>query len=79
MGKEKELEKIRNNPTSITPERLENLCKKYGFKWKHGSNHDIVSHDLLDASYPIPRHKPVKKYYVKNIIKMIDEVSGEGV
>lgn len=31
MGKEKELQKIKNNPKSVTPERLESLCKKYGF------------------------------------------------
>ncbi|MET3558842.1 hypothetical protein ABID29_001970 [Streptococcus rupicaprae] len=29
MGKEKELQKIKNNPKSVTPERLESLCKKY--------------------------------------------------
>ena len=37
MGKEKELQKIKDNPKSVTPERLESLCKKYGFMWKQGT------------------------------------------
>ena len=47
MGKEKELQKIKNNPKSVTPERLEALCKKYGFMWRQGTNHSITSHALL--------------------------------
>lgn len=31
MGKEKELQKIKNDPKSVTPERLESLCKKIWF------------------------------------------------
>lgn len=76
MGNLKELEKIRNNPKDVTTARLERLCTGFGFLWKHGSNHDIVSHDLLMQSYTIPRHKPIKKTYVKNVIKMIDEIIG---
>lgn len=74
MGNLKELEKIRNNPNDVTPDRLEKLCRSFGFLWKHGSNHDIVSHELLVQSYTVPRHKPVKRPYVKNVIKMIDEI-----
>lgn len=64
----------KNNPKSVTPERLESLCKKYGFMWKQGTNHSITSHALLEESYPIPRHKPIKPVYVKKVIKMIEKV-----
>ncbi|MDN6244545.1 MAG: HicA family toxin-antitoxin system [Tetragenococcus koreensis] len=75
MGKEKELQKIKNNPKSVTPERLEALCKKYGFMWRQGTNHSITSHALLEEeSYPIPRHKPIKPVYVKHVIGMIEKV-----
>ena len=74
MGKEKELQKIKNNPKSVTPERLEALCKKYGFMWRPGTNHSITSHALLEESYPIPRHKPIKPVYVKHVIGMIEKV-----
>lgn len=74
MGKEKELQKIKNDPKSVTPERLETLCKKYGFMWREGSNHSITTHPLLQESFPIPRHKPIKPVYVKQIIKMIEKV-----
>ena len=74
MGKGKELQKIKNNPKSVTPERLEALCKKYGFMWRQGTNHSITSHALLAESYPIPRHKPIKPVYVKHVIGMIEKV-----
>ena len=81
MGKEKELQKIKNNPKSVTPERLKALCKKYGFMWKEGSSHSVTTHPLLKGSYTIPRHKPIKPVYVKDIIKMIEKVleSEEGL
>ena len=74
MGKEKELQKIKKAPKSVNPERLETLCKKYGFMWREGSNHSITTHPLLQESFPIPRHKPIKPVYVKKIIKMIEKV-----
>ena len=74
MGKEKELQKIKNDPKSVTPERLETLCKKYGFMWREGRNNSITTHPLLHESFPIPRHKPIKPVYVKKIIKMIEKV-----
>ena len=42
--------------------------------WKQGTNHSITSHALLEESYPIPRHKPIKPVYVKKVIKMIEIV-----
>lgn len=74
MGKEKELQKIKNNPKSVTPERLKALCKSFGFMWREGTNHSITSHPLLEECYPIPRHKPIKPVYVKYVIKMIENV-----
>lgn len=74
MSKEKELQKIKRGPNSVTPERLESLLKKYGFMWKQGASHSITSHALLEESLPIPRHKPIKPVYVKKVIKMIERV-----
>jgi hypothetical protein len=42
--------------------------------WREGSNHSITTHPLLQESFPIPRHKPIKPVYVKKIIKMIEKV-----
>lgn len=42
--------------------------------WREGTNHSITSHPLLEESYPIPRHKPIKPVYVKHVIKMIENV-----
>ena len=74
MGKEKDLEKIKSDPNSVTPDQLKRICKKYGFVSKNGANHDIISHDNLDRSFPIPRHEPIKRIYVKQVIKMIEEI-----
>ena len=74
MGKEKNLDKMRRDPKSVTPEQLKRVCLSYGFIWKNGRNHDIITHEKTYESYAIPRHKPIKSIYIKRVIKMIDEI-----
>lgn len=76
MGKgEKELEKIRRNPTDVTPQDLERLVKKFGFIWIEKKNHAAITHEWMEEkTFMIPRHKPLKAIYVKKVVRFIDEI-----
>lgn len=73
--KEKLLQSIRNNPSSVKFETLQNLLLYYGFKErqpKGGSSH--YSYILDKLILTVPKHKPVNKIYVKQFLKLIDEI-----
>lgn len=75
MGKrEKELEKIRRNPTDVTPQDLERLVKKFDFIWIEKTNHAVITHEWMEETFMIPRHKPLKAIYVKKVVRYIDEI-----
>lgn len=74
--KEKLFHKIKNNPNNVSYEELTSLLRKYDciIIDKNGS-HFGVTHELSDRTLTIPRHKPIKKYYIKDCIKFIEEVN----
>lgn len=72
---EKLIRKIRNNPTDVNFETLQKLLLEYGFKErqpKGGSSH--YTYTRGDTIITVPRHKPVNKIYVKQVIKLIDDI-----
>ncbi|MDR2957064.1 MAG: type II toxin-antitoxin system HicA family toxin [Coriobacteriales bacterium] len=79
---EKLLEKIRNNPSSVSFEKLVNLLESFGFEVKNysGGSHYSVSHpddNIIGTMEPnsIPMHKPtVLPVYVRRAIVWIDRV-----
>ena len=73
--KEKLLQSIRNNPSNVKFETLQNLLLYYSFKErqpKGGSSHYSYTLDKLILT--VPKHKPVNKIYVKQFLKLIDEI-----
>ncbi len=73
--REKLLKKIRNNPTNVKFETLQKLLLDYGFeerKPRGGSSH--YTYTLKNYILTVPKHKPVNKAYVKQFIKIIDEI-----
>ena len=71
--REKELERIRNNPTNVRFEDLDRLLRSYGFERRppRGSHYFYKKKGCRPIS--IPRHKPVKTVYVKRALALIEE------
>lgn len=77
VSKLKEYEKIKNNPKNVSKDQLISVLEFFGFIVNSGrgkGGHFMVGHELLDRSLPIPSNKPIKQQYVKDCIKMIEEV-----
>lgn len=77
MSRKKKLfNKIKNNPKNVSYEELISLLEKYDciIIDKNGS-HFGVTHELADRTLTVPRHKPIGKYYVKDCLKLIEEVN----
>ncbi|MCH4890673.1 addiction module toxin, HicA family [Acidaminobacter sp. JC074] len=73
--REKLLNKIKNNPTNVKFETLQTLLLHYGFierQPKKGSSHYTYVYGNLIIT--IPKHKPVNKIYVKQFLKLIDDL-----
>ena len=81
-GQKRQLEKYRNNPKTVSFEKLVSLLKSYGFEVNNysGGSHYSVSHpdyDVINVLEPnsIPMNKPhVLSVFVKRAIAWIDRV-----
>lgn len=67
---EKLLKEIENNPTNVRFEILEKILLKNGFILQgiNGSHHN---YEKYDCQITLPKHKPMKIYYVKMVLKSI--------
>lgn len=73
---EKLLEKIRNNPKTVTFEEVDKVMKRLGYDGKFprsGSSH-YTYRKPGHTPVTVPRHEPyVKEEYVKQVIEAMDE------
>ena len=70
---EKELERIRNNPTNVRFEDLDRLLSSYGFESRSGGGSHYFYKKRGCRPISIPKHKPVKTVYVKKALALIEE------
>ena len=79
VGKQdKLLQQIRNNPTNVRFETMQNIMLHYGFTEtspKSGSSHYTYHRGIYRIT--IPRDIPVNKIYIKKAIKIIDKLEAE--
>ena len=40
---------------------------------RHGSKHDWYQNPISNISQPVPRHKEIKEFLAKHIIKMLEK------
>ena len=76
--RDKLLSSIRNNPSNVKFETLQKLLLHFGFNErqpKGGSSH--YTYTLNGHVITIPKHKPVNKIYVKQFLKLIDEIEND--
>lgn len=38
------------------------------------TNHAAITHEWMEETFMIPRHKPLKAIYVKKVVRYIDEI-----
>ena len=76
--KDKLLQKIRNNPTNVRFETIQNIMLNYGFKETQpsgGSSHYTYHNGIYRIT--IPKDIPVNKIYIKKAIEIIDKLLDE--
>ncbi len=78
--REKRLLKIRQNPKNVTFQELSTILESYGFILKRstGSHHSFqINIGDLELLVVIPFARPVGIAYVKEAIKLIDEIRAQ--
>ena len=75
---EKRLERMRANPRDDWRiEDVESVCRAFGIdirKPGSGSSHVTVSHPSQRAILTIPARKPIKPFYIVELVSFIDSV-----
>ena len=73
--REKRLQKIRQNPKDVSFDELNQLLQDYDFELRRvtGSHH-IFEYNFKEErlKFILPLHRPVKLYYVKDALRLID-------
>jgi hypothetical protein len=73
------LDKIRNNPKAVSFKDLDKLLDSYGFQCrqpKSGSSHYTYTYGSHSLTVPFKRPH-VKEYYVKAVLRLIDQALQE--
>ena len=72
---DKQLQSMRNNPKNVKFEAIQSVLLRYGFSEtapRGGSSHNTYHKGIYRIT--IPRDNPVNQIYVKQVIKIIDEL-----
>ena len=69
--KQKHLEKLRENTRNVSLEEFEAVVNEYGFIKASGKHPKAV---IDRRVLPYARTNPVKEYYVKMLLELIDNV-----
>lgn len=79
--REKRLQKIRQNPSDVSMDELEQVLRDYGVERDHATgSHYIFRYNLngQNLRLSIPYRKPIKAIYVKESIAVIDQIRAAG-
>ncbi|EOI6804779.1 TPA: type II toxin-antitoxin system HicA family toxin, partial [Campylobacter jejuni] len=71
-NKEKLIKELENNPKNASFANIEKLLSWYGYKLVSvkGSHHEFKKDN---KSIIVPLHKPIKEFYVKQILKLLKD------
>lgn len=74
---EKLLARMRNNPLDWRIEQLKVVAEAYGLQWRQpGTSHVTFRHPGSDK-LTVPADKPIKAVYIKQFVKLIDQLAGK--
>ena len=65
---------MRNNPKNVDFDSITTVCKHFGCKVNNatGGSHYSITHPSMERTLVVPRHKPVKKPYILDVLNLID-------
>ena len=75
--RKKRLEKIRQNPNNVSLNDLRQVLEDYGFEYKQtvGSHHTFAYYlGEKKKVFVVPFRRPVKKEYINQAIRLIDQI-----
>lgn len=73
----KTLQKMKSNPLDWRISSLQTVAEAYGIIWrKPGGSHIIFRHEN-GQKLSVPSHRPIKPFYVKRFIRLIEKGIGE--
>jgi len=71
----KYLEKMRNNPRDWRIDQVETVAGEFGIGMRQpGTSHVTISHPKVDWHFTIPAKRPIKPYYIGQLVKFVDEL-----
>jgi predicted RNA binding protein YcfA (HicA-like mRNA interferase family) len=76
----KRLERMKNNPRTVSFDELRAILDDYGFEMMRSSGSHFTFKVMINGqwvSLVIPFARPIKHNYVKEAIRLIEEVSAE--
>jgi len=72
---EKKLAAMRENPRDWSLDDLQSVSARIGIDCrKPGGSHVTFSHPAIEEIVTVPAARPVKPFYVRQLLKMIDQV-----
>jgi hypothetical protein len=72
-GISKTISKMRTNPNGWQIETLLHIAERYGIEIRStGGSHFIFSHVAISFNLSIPARKPIKPFYIKQFISLVD-------
>ena len=74
---EKELEKMRNNPQDWRIDDLKVLAKRIGISCRQPGTSHVTFRTNDGRKLTVPAKKPIKPIYIKQFVKLIDELAEE--
>ena len=75
VRRERRVERLRRSQTDVSPEALQTALEGAGFTLVHvRGSHWRYRHPRRDNALVIPYRRPVKRAYVRDALKAIDEV-----
>ncbi len=77
---EKLLQRMRDNPRDWRIEDVQAVCAAFGIACtapRKGS-HYKVKHENQPEMLTVPAHRPIKPYYIADLVRFIDAVAAKG-
>lgn len=77
--RERRIERLRRSQTDVSPEQLRAVLESVGFVLvRSQGSHYHYRHPAFSRLVSIPYRKPVKRSYVREALRAIDEVMNDG-
>ena len=77
--RERRIERLRRSQTDVSPEQLRTALESVGFELVRAQgSHYHYRHPAFARLVSIPYRRPVKRAYVREALKAMDEVMNDG-